>query len=53
MTQALAPFRFHNHEIRVIIREGEPWFVAKDMFAIARSPKGPPRNFRGDSYTSC
>jgi prophage antirepressor-like protein len=31
MTHALSLFRFQDHEIRVAVREGEPWFVAKDV----------------------
>ncbi|MBF0176891.1 MAG: hypothetical protein HQL63_08595 [Magnetococcales bacterium] len=27
----LTPFNFESHQVRVITRDGEPWFVAKDV----------------------
>lgn len=30
-TNAITPFNFNSHDIRVIVRNGEPWFVAKDV----------------------
>jgi hypothetical protein len=29
---ALIPFAFESHAVRIIIREGEPWFVATVMY---------------------
>lgn len=33
MADALSPsvFAFHNHSVRIIVRDGEPWFVASDV----------------------
>ncbi len=33
MTQ-LIPFSFQSHQLRIVERDGEPWFVAKDVAAI-------------------
>lgn len=27
----IIPFNFHNNSVRVIEKDGEPWFVAKDV----------------------
>lgn len=29
----VSPFTFGNHAVRVIVRDGEPWFVVKDVMA--------------------
>ncbi|RWA36685.1 BRO-N domain-containing protein [Xylella fastidiosa] len=31
MTQSIIPFDFHSHVVRVVMRDGNPWFVAKDI----------------------
>ncbi|AIC11216.1 hypothetical protein D934_06285 [Xylella fastidiosa subsp. sandyi Ann-1] len=31
MTQSIIPFDFHSHAVRVVMRDGNPWFVAKDV----------------------
>ncbi|WP_267885715.1 BRO-N domain-containing protein, partial [Xylella fastidiosa] len=31
MTQSVIPFDFHSHVVRVVMRDGNPWFVAKDI----------------------
>ncbi|WGZ33592.1 BRO-N domain-containing protein [Xylella fastidiosa] len=31
---AIIPFSFENHPVRVLIINGEPWFVAKDLCAV-------------------
>lgn len=33
MSQSVTPFQFHAHAVRVITRDGEPWFVATDVAA--------------------
>lgn len=34
MSDALQVFNFEEHGVRVIIRDNEPWFVAKDICDI-------------------
>ncbi len=34
MSNALQFFDFEEHEVRIIIRNGEPWFIAKDVCNI-------------------
>ncbi|EGO81888.1 BRO-N domain-containing protein [Xylella fastidiosa] len=31
MTQSIIPFDFHSHAVRVVMRDGNPWFVATDV----------------------
>ena len=31
MSNIIVPFQFDTHEIRVVVIDGEPWFVAKDV----------------------
>ncbi len=31
MSQSVSPFSFRSHPVRVVLREGEPWFVATDV----------------------
>ncbi|MDS9990886.1 Bro-N domain-containing protein [Xylella fastidiosa] len=31
MSQSIIPFDFHSHVVRVVMRDGNPWFVAKDI----------------------
>ncbi|MFG5202275.1 BRO family protein [Xylella fastidiosa subsp. multiplex] len=31
MSQSIIPFDFHSHVVRVVMRDGNPWFVAKDV----------------------
>ncbi|WP_393919528.1 BRO-N domain-containing protein [Xylella fastidiosa] len=31
MSQSVIPFDFHSHAVRVVMRDGNPWFVAKDV----------------------
>ncbi|MDC7969724.1 BRO-N domain-containing protein [Xylella fastidiosa subsp. multiplex] len=31
MSQSIIPFNFHSHAVRVVMRDGNPWFVAKDV----------------------
>jgi len=31
--RALAPFAFEGHDVRVVMQDGEPWFVGKDVCA--------------------
>lgn len=31
MTQSIIPFNFHSHAVRVVMRDGNPWFVATDV----------------------
>ncbi|ARO69700.1 hypothetical protein B9J09_06510 [Xylella fastidiosa subsp. pauca] len=31
MSQSIIPFDFHSHAVRVVMRDGNPWFVAKDV----------------------
>ncbi|MFG5202274.1 Bro-N domain-containing protein [Xylella fastidiosa subsp. multiplex] len=31
MTRSIIPFDFHSHVVRVVMRDGNPWFVAKDI----------------------
>ncbi|HHW4669585.1 MAG TPA: BRO-N domain-containing protein, partial [Xylella fastidiosa subsp. multiplex] len=31
---SVIPFSFENHPVRVLIINGEPWFVAKDLCAV-------------------
>ena len=31
MSNSIVPFQFDTHEIRVIVIDGEPWFVGKDV----------------------
>ncbi|QJP49335.1 hypothetical protein HKJ31_03210 [Xylella fastidiosa subsp. multiplex] len=31
MSQSIIPFNFHSHVVRVVMRDGNPWFVAKDI----------------------
>ncbi|AIC11366.1 BRO-N domain-containing protein [Xylella fastidiosa] len=31
MTRSIIPFDFHSHVVRVVMRDGNPWFVAKDV----------------------
>ncbi|NRP54183.1 phage antirepressor protein [Xylella fastidiosa] len=31
MTQSIIPFDFHSHAVRVVMRDGNPWFVAGDV----------------------
>lgn len=33
-TTAITPFNFNNNDVRVIIQEGNPWFVAADVCAV-------------------
>lgn len=30
-TLAVTPFTFENHEVRTLLKNGEPWFVAQDV----------------------
>lgn len=30
---SIKPFNFHDHPVRVVMRDGEPWFVAADICA--------------------
>lgn len=32
-TAQVSPFYFGTHAVRIIVRDGEPWFVAKDVMA--------------------
>ena len=34
MSNSIVPFQFDTHEIRVIVIDGEPWFVGKDVCDI-------------------
>lgn len=36
MTNELIPFRFKTHDVRTVIIDGEPWFVAKDVCDVLR-----------------
>ncbi len=31
---AVVPFQFNEHPVRTVVRNGEPWFVAKDVCAV-------------------
>lgn len=31
MAQSIIPFDFHSHPVRIVMRDGEPWFVATDV----------------------
>ncbi|WP_244126678.1 BRO-N domain-containing protein, partial [Xylella fastidiosa] len=31
MTQSIIPFDFHSHVVRVVMRDGNPWFAATDV----------------------
>ncbi|ALR01541.1 BRO-N domain-containing protein [Xylella fastidiosa] len=31
MSQSIIPFDFHSHAVRVVMRDGNPWFVATDV----------------------
>ncbi|HHW4671218.1 MAG TPA: BRO-N domain-containing protein [Xylella fastidiosa subsp. multiplex] len=31
MTRSIIPFDFHSHVVRVVMRDGNPWFVATDV----------------------
>ncbi|AIC11259.1 BRO-N domain-containing protein [Xylella fastidiosa] len=31
MTRSIIPFDFHSHSVRVVMRDGNPWFVATDV----------------------
>ncbi|HHW4673588.1 MAG TPA: BRO-N domain-containing protein [Xylella fastidiosa subsp. pauca] len=31
MAQSIIPFDFHSHTVRVVMRDGNPWFVAGDV----------------------
>ena len=33
-TANVAPFAFDGHDVRVLLRDGEPWFVAKDVATL-------------------
>lgn len=33
-TTAITPFNFNNNDVRVIIQDGNPWFVAADVCAV-------------------
>lgn len=33
-------FNFHNNQIRIIEKDGEPWFVVTDVFNTLSYPKG-------------
>lgn len=33
-TTAITPFNFNNNEIRLIVREGDPWFVTSDVARV-------------------
>lgn len=30
----IVPFDYGNHEIRVVVIDGEPWWVARDVCAV-------------------
>jgi anti-repressor protein len=34
MSSALLPYIFDGHSVRVVVADGEPWFVAKDVAAV-------------------
>ncbi|QJP49303.1 hypothetical protein HKJ31_00920 [Xylella fastidiosa subsp. multiplex] len=34
MTQSIIPFNFHSHAVRVVMRDGNPWFVATDVCTV-------------------
>ena len=29
--ESLTPYSFHNNEVRTFLKDGEPWFIAKDL----------------------
>ncbi len=31
MSQSIIPFDFNSHTVRIVMRDGNPWFVAKDV----------------------
>ncbi|MGY0342978.1 BRO-N domain-containing protein [Xylella fastidiosa] len=31
MTRSIIPFDFHSHAVRVVMRDGNPWFIATDV----------------------
>ncbi|AIC09989.1 BRO-N domain-containing protein [Xylella fastidiosa] len=31
MTRSIIPFDFHSHVVRVVMRDGNPWFIATDV----------------------
>ncbi|WP_375732421.1 Bro-N domain-containing protein [Xylella fastidiosa] len=31
MSQSIIPFDFHSHTVRVVMRDGNPWFIASDV----------------------
>ncbi|MGY0301497.1 Bro-N domain-containing protein [Xylella fastidiosa subsp. multiplex] len=31
MAQSIIPFNFHSHAVRIVMRDGNPWFVATDV----------------------
>ncbi|MDC6407299.1 Bro-N domain-containing protein [Xylella fastidiosa subsp. multiplex] len=31
MTRSIIPFDFHSHTVRVVMRDGNPWFIATDV----------------------
>ena len=33
---ALIPFQFENHEIRALLMDDQPWFVAADVCAVLK-----------------
>jgi prophage antirepressor-like protein len=33
MSQSIIPFHFHASDIRIVMRNGEPWFIASDVAA--------------------
>jgi len=38
MLNSIVPFQFDTHEIRVIVIDGEPWFVGKDVCDVLELP---------------
>lgn len=33
-SNSIIPFSYHEHQIRTVIRDGEPWFVATDVAKV-------------------
>jgi prophage antirepressor-like protein len=40
-TTPVSVFNFHNHEVRIVMRDGEPWFVATDIAAALEYRNAP------------
>ena len=39
MNQSILPFEFESKQVRVIERDGEPWFVGKGVLSV-QTPGG-------------